>query len=60
MIHSIASFSEVNFPKWLFLPLGHVIRRAKCRPFALAIKLYRFPRARLSTLLLPGALILRA
>jgi hypothetical protein len=33
VIHSIASFSEVNFPTWLFLPLGHVIRTRQILPF---------------------------
>jgi hypothetical protein len=32
-IHSIASFSEKNLPKWFFLPLGHLIRTRQMRPF---------------------------
>jgi len=43
VIHSIASFSEVNFPKWLFLPLGHVIRTRQMPPFCTGDKTVSLP-----------------
>ena len=43
MIHSIASFSEVNFPKWLFLPLGHVMRTRQMLPFCTGDKTVSLP-----------------
>ena len=35
MIQSRASFSEVNFPKWCTVPLGHVIRTRQMPPFSI-------------------------
>jgi hypothetical protein len=43
VIHSIASFSEVNFPTWLFLPFGHVMRTRQMRPFCTGDKTVSLP-----------------
>jgi hypothetical protein len=51
LIHLIAPFSEVNFPTWLFLPLGHVIRTRQMLPFYTGDKTVSLPRTDCETAL---------